>query len=183
MPGWKGSQLIGKSRIDLGFTECPSQSVKIRTFYNEQGASIDANSAMAGQENAVLIKLSNGLLSVHILALFHLDSSTYLSALFSSLSSSSCLPSFHCKSAKGSLQSTIFSFLSRLTEMQLGSTGTSLRAGQTALCRVHSTTEHPCLRRHTSPAQQPASFPPHWTNVLLSEKSQDSSFQQTLQFK
>lgn len=143
MPGCKGSQLIVKSRIELGFIERPSQSVKTQAFYNEQDASIDANSA--GQENAVIIKLSNSLLSVHIFFFFPVDPSTYLLALFSSLRSSSCLLSFHHKSAKGSLQSTIFSFLNGLTEMQWGSTRTSLKAGQTALHGVHSTTNIPVL--------------------------------------
>lgn len=69
MPGWKGSQLIVKSRIELGFIECSSHSMKTQAFYNEQDASIDANSATAGQENAVIIKLSNSLLSVYILFL------------------------------------------------------------------------------------------------------------------
>lgn len=102
---------------------------------------------------------------------FPIDPFTYLLALFSSLRSSSCLLSFHHKSAKGSLQSTIFSFLNQLTEMQLGSTRTSLKAGQTALHRVHSTAQHPCLRRHASPTQQHASSSPHWPNVLLTEKN------------
>lgn len=145
MPGCKGSQLIVKSRIELGFTEHPSQPVKTQAFYNEQDASIDANSATAGQENAVIIKLSNSLLSVHIFFSFPIDPSMYLLALLSSLRSSSCLLFFHHKSAKGSLQSTIFSFLNGLTEMQWGSTRTSLKAGQTALHRVHSTTNIPVL--------------------------------------
>lgn len=69
MPGWKGSQLIVQSRIELGFIECPSQSRKTQAFYNEQDASRDANGATAGQENAVIIKLSYSLLAVHILFL------------------------------------------------------------------------------------------------------------------
>lgn len=102
---------------------------------------------------------------------FPVDPSTYLLALFSCLRSSSCLLSFHHKSAKGSLQSIIFSFLNWLAEMQLGSTRTPLKAGQTALHRLHSTTKHPCLRRHASPTQQPASFFPHWPNILFTEKN------------
>lgn len=111
IPGWKGSQRIVKSRIELGFIECPSQSVKTQAFHNEQDASIDANSATAGQENAVIIKLSNSLLSVYILFLLPCRSLHIFISIFSSLRSSSCLLSFHRKSAKGSLQSTIFSFL------------------------------------------------------------------------
>lgn len=106
MPGCKGSQLIVKSRIELGFIECPSQSVKTQAFYNEQDASTDANSATAGQENAVIIKLSNSFISMHILFLlprrsFHIFISTYFLSqklvLPSVLSPQECkgLPSEH----------------------------------------------------------------------------------------
>lgn len=101
MPGWKGSQLIVKSRIELGFIECPSQSEKTQAFYNEQDASIDANSATAGQENAVIIKLSNSLLSVHILFLLpHRSLHVSISTFF--LSQKLILPSvFSSQECKG----------------------------------------------------------------------------------
>lgn len=69
MPGWEGYQLIVKSRIELGFTECPSQSRQNQAFYNKLDAGIDAKSATAVKENAVIVKFSYRLLAAPILFL------------------------------------------------------------------------------------------------------------------
>lgn len=82
MPGWEGYQLIVKSRIELGFIECPSQSRQKHAFYNELDAGIDANSAMAVKENAVIVKFSYSLLAAPVLFLLPSTPSTYLSAHF-----------------------------------------------------------------------------------------------------
>lgn len=66
MPGWEGSQLIVKSRIEFCFIECPSQSRQKQDFNNELDASIDANSVMAVKKNAVIVKFSNRLLAARI---------------------------------------------------------------------------------------------------------------------
>jgi len=130
MPGWEGSQLIVKSRIELGFTKCPSQSRQNQAFYNEVDASIDTNSAMAVKENAVIVKFSNSLLAAPILFLLPARSlQIFISPFLLTQKDMSCLLSFHLKTAKGSLQSIILSFLNQLTKMRLGSKKTSLKAG------------------------------------------------------
>lgn len=118
MPGWEGSQLIVKSGTELGFIECPSQSRQNQAFYYELDASIDAKSAMDVKENAVIVKFSNSLLAEPILFLlpsrsFHILISPFLLTQ----KDMSCFLSFHLKTAKGSLQSTILSLLNQLMEM------------------------------------------------------------------
>lgn len=72
---------------------------------------------MAVKENAVIVKFSNSLLAAPILLLLPSRSlHIFISPFLLTQKDTSCLLSFHLKTAKGSLQSTILSFLNQLTE-------------------------------------------------------------------
>lgn len=110
MPGWEGSCLIVKSRIERGFVQCPSESRQKQAFYNELDGSIDVNDAKAVKENAAIVKFCHSSLAALQIRAYFISPSPWIppriSPFLHTHKDASSLLSFHLKTEKFPLQST-----------------------------------------------------------------------------